>query len=184
MGKKGLTASVTKHNVTMEDIGSFVKDNVVKFIFLDKQYSDISSDTAIDEIHKFKSVYRGNTYIRVPLKIVKGEDDKYARGIEVDTSDNPQGFAVVSKHDLRDLSPEMKKAKKDERVAFGEELCKKHINMLNKYLTNNVLKIVIKDIDGSVLDSRLVTGGKDFTTLNNEIREIVEEVNDSKTEII
>ena len=178
MGKKGLTASVTKHNVTMEDISSFVKDNVVKFIFLDKQYSDISSDTAIDEIHKFKSVYRGNTYIRVPLKIVKGEDDKYARGIEVDTSDNPQGFAVVSKHDLRDLSP------KDERVAFGEELCKKHINMLNKYLTNNVLRIVIKDIDGSVLDSRLVTGGKDFTTLNNEIREIVEEVNDRKTEII
>lgn len=174
--KSNLTASVTRHNITAEDVDSFVKNSIVKFIFLDEEYKDISSDSSVTEIHKFKSKYRGNTYIRVPLKIVKGEYDKYVKGIEVDTSDNPQGFAVVSKHDLRDLTKEMKTAKKAERVEFGEKLCKKYLHTLNKFLSNNILKVVVRDVDNNVITEKLICGGRDFTTINKEVNSIIENI--------
>ena len=59
--KKNYNASVTRHNVTVDEIRTFVKDNIVKFVFLDRQYSDLTSDDTVNEIHKFKSKYRGNT---------------------------------------------------------------------------------------------------------------------------
>jgi hypothetical protein len=180
--KNGFTASVTRHNVTMEDITSFVKNSIVKFIFLDKNFADISSDKTVNEIHKFKSVYRGNTYIRIPLKMVKGE--KYITGIEIDTSDNPDGFAVISKHDLRDLSIDMKKAKKEERIAYGEQICKEYLDKFNKYLSNNILEIVVRDENDNVLEVRLISGGQDFASINKEIRSVIEEVKSRTTEII
>lgn len=177
--KNNLTASVTRHNVTIQDISSFVKSSVVKFIFLGNDFAEISSDESVNEIHKLKSVYRGNTYIRVPLKIVKGE--KYVTGIDIDTTDNPDGFAIISKRDLRDMSKDMKKAKKDERIAFGENVCKEYLDKLNKYLTNNILELTIKDDEGNTLKTRLISGGRDFGLLNKEIYSIVEDINSQTT---
>jgi hypothetical protein len=176
--KNKLTASITRYQVTMEDITSFVKESIVKFIFLDKEYADISSDENVNEIHKFKSVYRGNTYIRVPLKIVKEENDKYASGIIIDkTLENPVGYAVISKHDIRDMSKEMKKAKKEERIAFGEKIIEEYVAKLNKFLKNDILIVKIKDINNNVLQSKLISGGLDVSTINKEVFSIIDEIN-------
>ena len=116
--KTKLNAAITRYNVTIDYVHSYIENNIVKVIFLDEEYSDISTDKEVHEIHKFKSKYRANTYVIVPLKIVKSEDDKYVQKIDFDyDNETPHGFAVVSKHDLRDLSKEMKKAKKEKRVA-------------------------------------------------------------------
>lgn len=180
--KKNLNTSVVRHNVTMEDIYSFVNNCVVKFIFLDKDFTDISFDKNINEIHKFKSVYRGNTYVRVPLKFIK--EDKYVTSIEVDTTDNPDGFAVISKHDLRGMSKELKKAKKEECVAYGEKLCKEYLDIFNKYLDNNVLEIIVKDEDNNILKTKLIPNTTDMASLTKEILANLEEVNSNLTEII
>lgn len=183
--KKNLTASVTRHNVTKDDIKAFVKESIVKFIFLGDEYSDISSDETVNEIHKFKSVYRGNTYIRVPLMIVKGEDDKYAKGIEIDKdAEEPHGFAVISKHVLRDLSPEMKKLKKEQIVEYAENLCAEYVAKLNKYLSNNILIITVSNSNKEVITTKLITGGSDFATINKEILSVIENVNKNKVEMI
>ncbi len=182
--KSKYTASVTRHNVTMEDVNSFINENIVKFIFLSKEYSDISSDKTIDEIHKLKSKYRGNTYIRVPLNVVRPEDDKYVRGIEIaDSEDKAQGFAVVSKHDLRDLSDEMKKANKEARVEYGKKLCEEKIVTLDNMLKNNILQVVVKDGNDNLVANRYINGG-DFQTINNNVQKVIEEINNQKAEII
>ena len=86
------------------------------------------------------------------MKIVKSEDDKYVQKIDFDyDNETPRGFAVVSKHDLRDLSKEMKKAKKEERVAYGKQLCVDYINKLNYVLVNRVFHVTIKNNEGNLL---------------------------------
>ena len=172
---KGFNAVVQRHEVTNEEINDFINNSIVKFIFLDKEYADISSDKTINEIHKFKSKYRGNTYIRVPLKIVKEENDKYASGIVIDkTLENPVGYAVISKHDIRDMSKEMKTAKKEECIAFGEKIIEEYVARLNKFLKNDILILQIKDINNNVLQTKLISGGLDFSTINNEVFSIID----------
>lgn len=150
--KTKLNAAITRYNVTIDYVHSYIENNIVKVIFLDEEYSDISTDKEVHEIHKFKSKYRANTYVIVPLKIVKSEDDKYVQKIDFDyDNETPHGFAVVSKHDLRDLSKEMKKAKKEKRVAYGKQLCVDYINKLNYVLVNRVFHVTIKDNQGNLL---------------------------------
>jgi hypothetical protein len=182
--KNKYTASVTRHNVTMEDINSFINENIVKFIFLGKEYSDLSSDKTINEIHKLKSKYRGNTYIRIPLNVIKKEDDKYVRGIEIgDSEDKADGFVVLSKHDLIDLSDDMKRANKEERIEYGKKICEEKIETLNNILKNNVLQLIVKDGNNDVVANRYINGG-DFQTINNNVQKVIEEINKEKTEII
>ena len=125
---KSFSAVVQRHEVTNEEINDFINNSIVKFIFFDENLSDISSDKTINEIHKFKSKYRGNTYIIFPIKTIQDENDKYIRGLEVDESENPTAFVVVSKHDLRDISSEMKKAKANERALYGKKLCMDYLS--------------------------------------------------------
>jgi hypothetical protein len=168
--------SVTRHNVTKQDIENFVNEGIVKFIFIDKDYADISSDKTINEIHKLKSKYRGNTYIRIPLIVVKNEEDKYPQGIEItDSEDNAQGFVVVSKHDLRDLSDEMKKANKDKRVEYGKKLCEKHLEKMNAILKNNILKVTIKDNENNLIKEEFIKNDG-FEAVNKNITNIIENI--------
>lgn len=176
MNNDDFTASVTKHNVTREEIEKFLTENVVKFIFLDKEFADLSSDKTINEIHKFKSKYRGNTFIRVPIKVVKKEEDKYATGIEVDTSDNSQGFAVISKHDIWGLSNDMKKKSAEQRIEIGKRMCLKAINKLNKMLSNNVFRLVVTNENDNVVDDRLLYCGSDFDDLDENVSCVIEEL--------
>ena len=78
---ESFNAVVQRHEVTNEEINDFINNSIVKFIFFDKNLSDISSDKTINEIHKFKSKYRGNTYISVPIKTIQDENDRYIRGL-------------------------------------------------------------------------------------------------------
>lgn len=179
--KNKYVASVTKHNVTKEDINMFINESIVKFIFFDKKYIDISSDKSVNEIHKFKSKYRGNTYIRVPLDFIKEEEDKYVRGIEIAKSeDNAQGFAIVSKHDLRDLSKEMKTANKEERIEYGKKLCEEHVNKLDNMLKNNILQVVVRDVNNNVVADKLINCGG-LETINKGVQKVIDNIN---TEII
>ena len=52
---------------------------------------------------------------------------------------------------MRDLSKEMKKAKKEKRVAYGKQLCVDYINKLNYVLVNRVFHVTIKDNQGNLL---------------------------------
>lgn len=177
MTKNNLSAGVSRHNVTMDDIHSYVNNNIVKLVFFDKEYADLSTDTTINEIHKFKSKYRANTFINVPLKLVKSEDEKYVHKIDFDEeNENPRAFAVVSKHDLREVSKEMKKAKKDERIAYGKQLCTDYVNKLNFILTNHVYHVQIRNADSEVLYEENVPAAS-FQEVNKFILDKMNELN-------
>lgn len=180
--RKSFNAMVERHEVTNEEINDFINNSIVKFIFFDKNLSDISSDKTINEIHKFKSKYRGNTYISVPIKTIQGENDKYIRGLEVDESENPTAFVVVSKHDLRDLSPEMKKASANERALYGEKLCVEYLSKLNKMLNNELLHLTITDEKGDVVVSEDIKGNYD--AINHYISHKISDINKESTEIV
>jgi len=160
------TASVECKNITKEDINDVLKNNVVKVIFLNEKYSDISSDDTVHEIHKFKSKYPGNTYIKLPVKVVEKKDKRY---IEVDNTENPEGFAIISKHDMRDLFKHLRKANKAERTDYGKTLCLKHIVLLNKMLNNELYTLTIKDSDGNVVSNEEIWG--DFDDINDFIED-------------
>lgn len=139
-------------------INSFINGNIVKFIFFDKQYADISSDDIIHEIHKFKAKYRGNTYIRLPLCVIK--EDDYVRGIVIDeTTNNPDGYVVVSKHDLYYNYKEMRYTTKEKRVIFGTQLCKKSLSEYNGILIGDIFKVIITDTNkDEILCDKIISG--------------------------
>ena len=175
--KKNYNASVTRHNVTVDEIRTFVKDNIVKFVFLDRQYSDLTSDDTVNEIHKFKSKYRGNTYVRIPLRANKTDDWKYVKGIVVeDDEEKAEGFVLVSKHDLRGLSKEMKKASKEECVEYGKKLCKERLEMLNSMLNNSILEITIKDNNNVVVGSKFIPAGMGVSRMSEEVSKAISEI--------
>ena len=141
-------------------INSFINGNIVKFIFFDKQYSDISSDDTINEIHKFKAKYRGNTYIRLPLCVIKEDGDDYVKGIVIDeTTNNPDGYVVVSKHDLYYNYKEMRYTTKEKRVIFGTQLCKKSLSEYNSILNGDVFRVKITDTNkNEILCDKVISG--------------------------
>ena len=149
---------VGRFEVTKEMIDSFLSEDIVKFIFFDEQYSDISSDKTIHEIHKFNSKYRGNRYIRLPLEIVKKEEDKYPSSIEICGLSNPDGYVVVSKIDLWENYADMKKANRNEKILFGKKLCRERLEKLNNLLVGNVYKVVGGKEDGEVGFEEVIIG--------------------------
>lgn len=139
---------------------SYLRNSIVKYIFLNKEYESLSSDTSVTEIHKFKAKYRGNTYIRFPLAAVKHEDDKYINGFrEAESNDLADGFAVVSKHDIREHYCHLRYASKNERVVFGIQLCKKCLKEYNDVLSGDVFKLVItEEGNNDILYNNIVIG--------------------------
>ena len=172
--EKNYTAMVERYNVEKSDIDKFLKESIVKFIFFDEEYSDISSESGINEIHKFKSRFPGQTYISIPIKVVKDEYDKYASRIEICKLDEVMGFVVVSKHDLRDGFKEMKNAKKEEKIAFGRELCKEYLDKFNYMLCNKYLSLTIKDEEGNVLLSDNIGGT--LEDINKQVENKIKEL--------
>lgn len=158
--------SVERKEVTREMVDSFLNEDIVKFVFFDKQYSDISSDKTIDEIHKFNSKYRGNRYVRIPLEIVKKEDDKYPSSIDICGLGKPQGYVVVSKVDLWDKYKEMRKANREEKILFGEKLCKERLEKLNNLLVGSVYEVTGNLEDGKIAFNEVVIGSdvQNFTS--------------------
>ena len=63
----GLTIVSKRCVVDKDTLSDFRKDNIVKFIFLgeDEILLSLSSNPSVNEIHKFRSKYRGGTYVSV-----------------------------------------------------------------------------------------------------------------------
>lgn len=176
---KNYNIEIARCVVDKDVINSFINGNIVKFIFFDKQYADISSDDTINEIHKFKSKYRGNTYVRLPMSLLKEEGYDYVRGIVIDENTNHiDGYVVVSKHDLYDNYKDMRYATKEKRVTFGTQLCKKSLTEYNNILNGNIFKIIITDTNkNEILCDKIVSGQllvKELVNLDdNELQEII-----------
>ncbi len=160
--KDGLKFETTRILINEEEIERFKAQIPVKFIFLNEDFKDLSSDTSVNEIHKFKSKYRGNTYIRVPLKIQKeDEENKYPSRIHIiEEEKEADGFAVLSKHDIRDMTKEMKYADKAKRVDFGKKVCEGTVMAYNMLLDGNAFNVMVYKNDAII--SELFVLGKTF----------------------
>lgn len=149
--KDGLKVKVIHKQVTDETITDFRDNCIAKFIFFDPKYDDISSDTEVHEIHKLKSKYRGNTYTRVPFKVVKNEDSKYPNGIEETTDENAEGYVVVNNHDLWKDHRDLKDTTKEKRVVIATKLCQQYLAKYGAILSNEIYVMkVFKDDDNYV----------------------------------
>ena len=170
---KNYNIEVARCFIDLEAIRSYLERNIVKFVFFDSKYADISSDTSINEIHKFKSKYRGNTYIRKPLSIVKDENE-YVKGIVVTEDTNmADGYVVVSKHDLHDIYKHMRYTSKDKRIAFGTKLCDDALLELNNILNGDVFKVIIKDSKReSILYEEIIF--QKLEVVNGKILEVIQ----------
>lgn len=136
-------------------------ENVVKFVFLNEEYFDLSTDSDVKEIHKFKSKYPGNSYVRVPLHIEKNEDGKYATKIVLAyTDDLTDGYAVISKLDIITLDETLKRAKKSERESYGFNLCVKELDKYNAILNGEVFYKTVTDKYGNIIQSEIIFGEK------------------------
>ena len=153
-GKGRIGASLTRRPVTPSDMEAHIKGGIVRSVFLDREYSAISSDRETDEIHRFRSRYRANTYVILPVKAVPSEDGSLFPAVRVEEygGDSPRGFIAVSKHDIRECSPEMRKAGKDERKAYGLTLCREFLSRLNMLLAGRMYRATIRSASGETLD--------------------------------
>ena len=122
---KNYNIDIARGVVDNDVINSFINGNIVKFIFFDKQYADISSDDTINEIHKFKSKYRGNTYVRIPISFLKEDGNDYVRGIIIDENTKNYliarrafGFATEEYDDCYNMSGEEIKELEDKVCAL------------------------------------------------------------------
>lgn len=132
------------------------KESRVKFIFFD--YPDISFDPSVTEIHKFKSRYRGNSYIRIPLMVIKDKDEKYAHGFKYCMDGVPDGYAVISKLDLITDNKKLKTASKSEKEKEGLLICMNKIYEYNSLLLGDVFLVRKKDINGKYVFDDIVFG--------------------------
>lgn len=165
---KNYNIEIARCVIDKEAINSFINGNIVKFIFFDKQYADISSDDTINEIHKFKAKYRGNTYVRIPISIVKEDGEDYAKGIVIDEdTNNTDGYVVVSKHDLYYNYKDMRYATKEKRITFGTYLCEEALSQYNSILSGDIFNVIITDTDKNEIIYNKIIGGKQL------IKEIV-----------
>lgn len=157
---KNYNIDIARGVVDNDVINSFINGNIVKFIFFDKQYADISSDDTINEIHKFKSKYRGNTYVRIPISFLKEDGNDYVRGIVIDeNTNNMDGYVVVSKHDLHYNYKDMRYATKEKRVTFGTQLCKEYLSQYNNILSGDIFRVIITDTNkNEILCNKIVSG--------------------------
>lgn len=168
---KNYNVEIIRGVINNDAIASFLKNSVVKYIFLNNEYKNLSSEPSVSEIHKFKAKYRGNTYIRIPLVAVQHEDDKYIRGFrEIQDIGLADGFAVVSKHDLREQYKHLKYANREKRVDFGTELCKEHLEEYNNVLSGEVFKLVIKeDKNNTIVYDKIVIGIDNVTDIISKV---------------
>lgn len=144
----GLTIVSKRCVVDKDTLSDFRKDNIVKFIFLgeDEILLSLSSNPSVNEIHKFRSKYRGGTYVSVPITVIgQEESEKYFTGIIVgcDYTIPPDGYATISKRDICTLYKEYRYRSSEEKTQLGRQLCIEEINKYNSLLSNQVFKVTL-----------------------------------------
>lgn len=158
--ESGNVLEVYRCVVDKEVIDKYKSDesNNVKFIFFNTEYSDLSFDSSVTEIHKFKSKYRGNSHIRIPLTIVKNDDNKYVLGFDVCQTNEPDGYAVISKLDLITNNTKLKTASKAEKESEGTAICLNKMHEYNSLLRGEVFLVKEKDCNNNCLSEKIVCG--------------------------
>lgn len=98
---------------------------LVKFIILNEKYQYISEDKDVKEIHKLKTKYPANTFVRIPIGITKNK-------INILTEDaNADGYVVISKHDYVEQNPKNKQNAKL-RLENCKKACVEAVKKYNK----------------------------------------------------
>lgn len=154
----GVVIKMCQCVVDNDVIRSYLKNNIVKFIFFDEKYSDISSDNSVHDIHKLKSKYRGNTYVRFPLRIVQPTDSKYNEKFVIDsTAETPDGFVIVSKRDLCEKNKTLLHKSKLIKKAAAHLKCTNSVNEYNGILMGNLFKVkhINKDT-GEIISEKIM----------------------------
>ena len=175
---KNYNIEIARCVIDKEAINSFINGNIVKFIFFDKQYADISSDDTINEIHKFKAKYRGNTYVRIPISIVKEDGKDYVKGIVIDEdTNNPDGYVVVSKHDLYYNYKDMSNDPQEKSITFGTQLCEEALSQYNSILSGDIFNVIITDTDkNEIIYNKIISGKqliKEIVNFDDEIQKTI-----------
>ena len=153
----GLTIVSKRCVVDKDTLSDFRKDNIVKFIFFgeDEILLSLSSNPSVNEIHKFRSKYRGGTYVSVPIMPIGKEDtEKYFTGIIVgcDYCKGPDGYATISKRDICTLFTKYRYRSSEEKTQLGIRLCNEEVNKYNSLLSNQVFKVTLVKNDEIVFD--------------------------------
>ena len=153
----GLTIVSKRCVVDKDTLSDFRKDNIVKFIFFgeDEILLSLSSNPSVNEIHKFRSKYRGGTYVSVPITVIgKEENEKYFTGIIVgcDYTTPPDGYATISKRDICTLFKKYRYKSSEEKTQLGIRLCNEEVNKYNSLLSNQVFKVTLVKNDEIVFD--------------------------------
>lgn len=154
----GLTIVSKRCVVDKDTLSDFRRDNIVKFIFLgeDKILLSLSSNPSVNEIHKFRSKYRGGTYVSVPITVIgKEENEKYFTGIIVgcDYTTPPDGYATISKRDICTLFKKYRYKSSEEKTQLGIRLCNEEVNKYNSLLSNQVFKVTLSKNDEILFDN-------------------------------
>ena len=141
----GLTIVSKRCMVDKDTLSDFRKDNIVKFIFLgeDEILLSLSSNPSVNEIHKFRSKYRGGTYVSVPITVIgQEESEKYFTGIIVgcDYTMPPDGYATISKRDICTLYKEYRYRSREEKTQLGRQLCIEEINKYKAIVEDKIKK--------------------------------------------
>ena len=97
---------------------------LVKFVVLNKKWQHISQDKEVNEIHKFKSKYPANTFVRIPIEITKNKINLLTEDVNAD------GYVVISKHDYVENNPKQKQNAKL-RLENCKKLCEEAVNDFN-----------------------------------------------------
>lgn len=161
----GLTIVSKRCVVDKDTLSDFRKDNIVKFIFLgdDDILLSLSSNPSVNEIHKFRSKYRGGTYVSVPITVIgKEESEKYFTGIIVGCCDYtipPDGYATISKRDICTIFKKYRYRSSEEKTQLGRQLCIEEIIKYNSLLNNQLFKVTLSK-NNEILFDDYVFGDK------------------------
>lgn len=129
-------------------INSYKENSIVKFIFFDGKHSDISFNPDVHEIHKLRSVYRGNTFTRLPLVFIKDEDGEHVNGFTInEETQEPDGYVLASKRDVWDEYKEIRRESREVREEFAKILCRRKLAEYNDLLKGLIYKAKVTSLD-------------------------------------
>lgn len=121
----------------------FLNQNDVKFIILNDKYLNLSSDTSINEIHKFKSEYNSKRYIILPIKIknlTKMTSNEKRKAFEISLipqEKNCDGYMCISKLNVFKTNKILTRYPKITQD-IGIEICLKEMRKYNHILSGNI----------------------------------------------
>lgn len=126
---------IAQIDVNEEVITKFLESNIVKFIFFGERHSQLASVKDVNEIHKLKSKFPANRWVRIPFRY----DEEAKRLIPIKEEERDQlidGYAVVDKHEIWSRHSDLKNTKKNERDQYAKLYCVGEMKVYSDYLND------------------------------------------------